>query len=188
MNISGDSSGTAAEEGGVKDNNNHPTTQAACAACKFQRRKCSADCPLAPYFPAHRVQDFQNVRKLFGVKKVLKTLADLEPDNRFKAVECIIFEANCRASDLAGGCYKIICELQSEITLLEAQHRIVLRQLRYCRQTAAISQSGATSSEFDFNWKPGLISEDWIRKENCNLNDRLTMMENEVSFFKALTH
>ncbi|XP_038886742.1 LOB domain-containing protein 22-like [Benincasa hispida] len=186
MNIcGGDCSGTAAEEGEVKDNGNLPST--ACAACKFQRRKCSADCPLAPYFPAHRLQDFQNVRKLFGVKNVLKTLADLEPDNRFKAVECMIFEANCRASDLAGGCYKIIAKLQSEITLLEAQHRAVLRQLRFFRQTtaAAISQRGSILSELDFDCKPGLTS---LLLDCDYLSDRLNMMENEVSFPKALTN
>ncbi|KAL0558142.1 hypothetical protein IC582_006707 [Cucumis melo] len=193
MNIRQDCTETSADGGEVKDIN-FPTkiqaaAAAACAACKFHRRKCSVECPLAPYFPANRLRDFENVRKLFGVKNVLKILAGLEPDNRFKAVECMIFEANCRAIDLAGGCYKIISKLQSEIALLEAQHRLILHQLQISRQTAAaISQRGAIRSEFDSDCKHGLTSllldcdcsEDWIRKEYFNLN--------EASFSKALTN
>ncbi|XP_022132086.1 LOB domain-containing protein 25-like [Momordica charantia] len=168
----------------------------ACAACKFQRRKCSPDCPLAPYFPADRPKNFQNVRRLFGVKNVLKTLRDVEPSNRAAAAECMIFEANCRADDLAGGCYKIIAELQSEITFLEAQQNLVLRQLCIFRETAAVAMDPMSSSYggavhpqlihgFNFDSKPCFSSllldcggtttidlgncEDRFRKEFCNL-------------------
>ncbi|XP_011650178.1 LOB domain-containing protein 22 [Cucumis sativus] len=191
MNILQDCTETVADGAEVMDINFPTTTQApACAACKFHRRKCSVECPLAPYFPANRLQDFENVRKLFGVKNVLKTLAGLDSYNRFKAAECMIFEANCRALDLVGGCCQIIPRLQNEIALLEAQHRHILRQLQISRQTAAaISQLGAIPSEFDSDCKHGLTpllldcdySEDWIRKEHCDMN-------NEASFSKALTN
>ncbi|CAN8243626.1 unnamed protein product [Cochlearia groenlandica] len=52
----------------------------ACAACKWQRRRCVRDCPLRPYFPADKPEQFMRVRDLFGVNKVTKTLQELSLD------------------------------------------------------------------------------------------------------------
>ncbi|KAE9467926.1 hypothetical protein C3L33_00163, partial [Rhododendron williamsianum] len=48
------------------------TTTHACAACKYQRRKCAPDCVLAPYFPHHRQRQFLNAHKLFGDEAISK--------------------------------------------------------------------------------------------------------------------
>nr|CAD1818355.1 unnamed protein product [Ananas comosus var. bracteatus] len=55
------------------------TSRPACAACKHQRRKCTADCPLALYFPADQPKQFQNAHRLFGVSNILRILKDLDP-------------------------------------------------------------------------------------------------------------
>ena len=44
----------------------------ACAACKYQRKKCNPDCVLAPYFPADNPQRFVNFHNLFGVSSILQ--------------------------------------------------------------------------------------------------------------------
>ncbi|CAL1406364.1 unnamed protein product [Linum trigynum] len=41
-------------------------TSHACAACKYQRRKCTSECQLAPYFPSNKSEMFRNAHKLFG--------------------------------------------------------------------------------------------------------------------------
>ncbi|KAK1311840.1 LOB domain-containing protein 27 [Acorus calamus] len=61
-----------------KNTNNNQS----CAACKFQRRKCTADCPLAPYFPAENQRDFNHAHRLFGVANVLKITKNLDPIQR----------------------------------------------------------------------------------------------------------
>ncbi|KAJ9701997.1 hypothetical protein PVL29_003973 [Vitis rotundifolia] len=64
----------------------------ACAACKYQRRKCKPDCPLAPFFPSHDKERFRNVHRLFGVANVTKTLQEIPPAGGggfgFGAVDC----------------------------------------------------------------------------------------------------
>ncbi|RVW52389.1 hypothetical protein CK203_072095 [Vitis vinifera] len=48
----------------MKVSENEPSAAAgrhgsqACAACKYQRRKCKPECPLAPFFPSHDKERF----------------------------------------------------------------------------------------------------------------------------------
>ncbi|XP_020693551.1 LOB domain-containing protein 7-like [Dendrobium catenatum] len=108
-----------------------PTASActACAACKFQRRKCTSDCTLAPFFPADKQSQFLNVHRLFGVSNILKILKSIEPDRRQEAMNSIIFQSNVRAQDPAGGCYRIIVDLQRRINAAQAELQFVLRQI-----------------------------------------------------------
>lgn len=45
-----------------------------CAACKNQRRKCSQDCILAPYFPATDPQRYACVQRIFGASNIARVL------------------------------------------------------------------------------------------------------------------
>ncbi|KAL0330702.1 UNVERIFIED_CONTAM: LOB domain-containing protein 22 [Sesamum angustifolium] len=74
----------------------------ACAACKYQRRRCAPDCPLAPFFPADRVKEFLNAHKLFGVGNIIKILKKVPQHERQNAMRSVIFEANVRARDPVG--------------------------------------------------------------------------------------
>ncbi|BFI15987.1 hypothetical protein MPTK1_5g17835 [Marchantia polymorpha subsp. ruderalis] len=53
-----------------------------CAACKFLRRKCTAECVFALYFPADQPLKFYYVHRIFGVSNVSKILHDL-PESSF---------------------------------------------------------------------------------------------------------
>ncbi|TQD78292.1 hypothetical protein C1H46_036147 [Malus baccata] len=66
----------------------------ACAACKYQRRKCTQTCELATYFPASRFVEFVNAQHMFGMSNIEKILATVEPDQRPAAAETILFEGN----------------------------------------------------------------------------------------------
>ncbi|OVA12028.1 hypothetical protein BVC80_1483g17 [Macleaya cordata] len=109
-------------------------TSHACAACKYQRRKCSADCPLAPYFPPDQPKMFQNAHRLFGVRNILNILKPLDPSQKMEAMRSIVYESNIRARSPVGGCHGIIWQLQYQLqqTLLELQ--LVNTQLAIYRQ------------------------------------------------------
>ncbi|KAD7480101.1 hypothetical protein R6Q59_008921 [Mikania micrantha] len=88
----------------------------ACAACRFQRRRCSSDCPLAPYFPANEPQVFQNVHSLYGVGHVMKILNQLKDDEqKEEAMTSIKYESNIRQIYKAHGCYGVLSQLQQKL-------------------------------------------------------------------------
>ncbi|RVW35523.1 LOB domain-containing protein 27 [Vitis vinifera] len=54
-------------------------TSQACAACKYQRRKCSSECPLAPYFPPDQPKMFANAHRLLVSATSLKFSSNWTP-------------------------------------------------------------------------------------------------------------
>lgn len=121
------------------------TASQACAACKYQRRKCASDCVLAPYFPHDRHRQFLNAHRLFGLSNIVKITRRLDPPAKDAAMRTIIFQSEARAADPIGGCYKIIRDLEQQIDLATAELEIVLHHLALCRaaagrQTEAVPQ------------------------------------------------
>ncbi|XVE51935.1 hypothetical protein DITRI_Ditri02bG0080200 [Diplodiscus trichospermus] len=115
------------------------TTQA-CAACKYQRKKCAPDCILAPYFPPDRQRQFQNAHKLFGVSNIIKIIKNLSPPQKEIAMRTIVYQSDARASDPVWGCCRIIQELQRQIEYSQAELDLVFHQLAICRAQAAQQQ------------------------------------------------
>ena len=116
----------------MNNKNNNNTTQA-CAACKYQRRKCAPDCILAPYFPHDRQRQFLNAHKLFGVSNINKIIKHLDPIHKDQAMRSIIIQSDMRANDPVGGCYKYIQDLQAQIEYCKIELDIVLQQLAIFR-------------------------------------------------------
>ncbi|KAL4581697.1 hypothetical protein LXL04_006224 [Taraxacum kok-saghyz] len=99
----------------------------ACAACRFQRRRCSSDCPLAPFFPANQPKMFQNVHRLYGVGNVMKILTSIKNDEqKEEAMKSIKYEAYIRELYPVDGCYGRITSLKQD--LVES-----MRELQYVR-------------------------------------------------------
>ncbi|XP_073137148.1 uncharacterized protein [Henckelia pumila] len=117
----------------VHHSRSHGSTTQACAACKYQRRKCAADCILAPYFPHDRQRQFLNAHRLFGVSNIVKIVRHLEAPAKDQAMRTIIFQSDARAADPVGGCYRIIRDLQQRINMANAELEIVLQHLALCR-------------------------------------------------------
>ncbi|CAO2163466.1 unnamed protein product [Urochloa humidicola] len=113
------------------------STNQACAACKYQRRKCNPDCPLAPYFPADQQRRFLNAHRLFGVSNILKTLKRLRPELCADAMSTLIYQSDMRATDPVGGCYRLILNLERQLEIETAELSAVLHHLALCRQAAA---------------------------------------------------
>ncbi|XP_058075570.1 LOB domain-containing protein 13-like [Magnolia sinica] len=111
------------------NNNNH-----ACAVCRHQRRKCNANCPLAPYFPPNKTEQFQNVHRLFGVSNVMKILNSIEPHLWPQAIETIQFEADMRKKKPVEGCLGMIRNLMKQVDASTKELAMVNDQLYYSRQ------------------------------------------------------
>ncbi|TXG50403.1 hypothetical protein EZV62_022927 [Acer yangbiense] len=109
-------------------------TSQACAACKYQRRRCSSECPLKPYFPPDQPKMFQNAHKLFGVCNILKILKNLDADQKTEAMRSIIHQANIRDQYPVHGCMGVIKKLRDQIWFAEEELHAVLLQLDMYRQ------------------------------------------------------
>ncbi|KAL1554810.1 LOB domain-containing protein 27-like isoform X2 [Salvia divinorum] len=110
-------------------------TTPACAACKYQRRKCSPACPLAPYFPANQPKMFQNVHRLFGVSYVTKILERLtikaEKDD---AMRSIIYESDMRERFPVDGCCGVLVHLQQQLIAANQELDYINANLQACRE------------------------------------------------------
>uniref|UniRef100_A0ACD5Y302 Uncharacterized protein n=1 Tax=Avena sativa TaxID=4498 RepID=A0ACD5Y302_AVESA len=105
----------------------------ACAACKYQRRKCNPDCPLARYFPADQQRRFLNAHRLFGVGNIQRTLRETPPELRNDAMRALIYQAEVRAYDPVGGCYRVVQIHSRELYLLRAERDALKHHLKACR-------------------------------------------------------
>ncbi|PUZ38993.1 hypothetical protein GQ55_9G242100 [Panicum hallii var. hallii] len=92
-----------------------------CAACKNQRRRCSQDCILAPYFPASDPQRYASVQRVFGASNVARMLQDLPIHERGKAADIMAVEAHRRVQDPVYGCAGIVSRLQGEIRAVQCE-------------------------------------------------------------------
>ncbi|XP_047974416.1 LOB domain-containing protein 27-like [Salvia hispanica] len=108
----------------------------ACAACKYQRRRCTPECLLAPFFPADEPKMFQNVHRLFGVKNIQNLLKELGPDHTQKAIamKSIKYHAAMRDKYPVWGCMFEIHQLTYQIQNAEEELQAVLHQLAFYRQ------------------------------------------------------
>ncbi|OIT30354.1 PREDICTED: LOB domain-containing protein 27-like [Nicotiana attenuata] len=111
------------------------TGRPACAACKYQRRKCSQQCVLASYFPADQPKKFQNAHRLFGVRNIVKTLEQLDGDDqKADAMKSIIFESDMREKFPIYGCVECILYLRQQLQLALQEREYVYTQLAIYRQ------------------------------------------------------
>ncbi|KAK3413338.1 LOB domain-containing protein 27 [Eucalyptus grandis] len=116
-------------------------TSQACAVCKFQRRKCHKECPLAPYFPADQPKMFQNAHRLFGVSNITKILKQAPPDLKQEAMQSVIFESNMRAQYPVHGCCWYIRRLLCQLHQVTEELQHVNTQIAMCRDQVSASAS-----------------------------------------------
>lgn len=88
--------------------------RSACAACKHNKKKCSCDCPFAPYFPASKNREFKAVHEVYGTSKVEERLCNVTKEQRKEVVESLIWEAQCRESDPVQGSFGVCKRLKQE--------------------------------------------------------------------------
>lgn len=92
-----------------------------CAACKFLRRKCTAECIFAPYFPPEQPHKFASVHKIFGASNISKLLNELPSQQREDAVSSLAYEAEARVKDPVYGCVGAISVLQGQVQQLQRE-------------------------------------------------------------------
>ncbi|KAK9063005.1 hypothetical protein SSX86_016875 [Deinandra increscens subsp. villosa] len=92
-----------------------------CAACKILRRRCVQKCVLAPYFPPTEPLKFTIAHRVFGASNIIKLLQELPESQRADAVSSMVYEANARLRDPVYGCAGAICQLQKQVSELQAE-------------------------------------------------------------------
>ncbi|KAF7819666.1 LOB domain-containing protein 27-like [Senna tora] len=102
-------------------------TNKACAACKFQRRRCSKGCILSPYFPAEEADKFNNVHRLFGVRNIKTILNQASPEQRDEAMKSIIYESDIQAKYPIEGCLGVM--RRYDILLRDATEELYLLRM-----------------------------------------------------------
>ncbi|KAL1531778.1 LOB domain-containing protein 27-like [Salvia divinorum] len=122
----------------------------ACAACKYQRRRCTPECLLAPFFPADEPKMFQNVHRLFGVKNIQNLLKELGHDLNQKAtaMKSIKYHAAMRNKHPVWGCMVEIHQLNCQIQLAEEELQAVLHQLAFYKQQHENQLSSRTADDY----------------------------------------
>ncbi|XP_062203612.1 LOB domain-containing protein 27-like isoform X2 [Phragmites australis] len=119
----------------------------ACAACKYQRRRCTPECPLAQYFPHDRPRAFRNAHRLFGVSNILKTLARAGPERHREAMHCIIFESQAWDVYPAQGCVPIILQLRHQVRQAQLRlHHLSARVQAYRAALGPLADDGDLSA------------------------------------------
>ncbi|KAM7276359.1 hypothetical protein ACFE04_018225 [Oxalis oulophora] len=129
-------------------------TSQACASCKYQRRKCTPECPLAPYFPPDQPKMFQNAHKLFGVSNILKILKDLDVSLHGEAMKSIILQANIRDRYPVHGCWGLYQELLYQLWMVEEELNLVLAHLDRLRNQQLQISSTCPNSQLDLGMAP----------------------------------
>ncbi|KAL0311873.1 UNVERIFIED_CONTAM: LOB domain-containing protein 22 [Sesamum radiatum] len=168
----------------------------ACAACKYQRRRCAPDCPLAPFFPADRVKEFLNAHKLFGVGNIVKILKKVPQHERQNAMRSVIFEANVRARDPVGGCHRLIRDMEERLRLCNSELDFVRKRLAFYKYNLLLNDETPNSNIYDFVQNTmckravgvgsvrfaGCSDEELIKVEMVEqfLNDKPTRLSNET--------
>ncbi|XP_054791687.1 LOB domain-containing protein 27-like [Prosopis cineraria] len=147
----------------------------ACAACKYQRRRCTKECPLAPYFPADQPKKFSNAHRLFGVANIKKILDQVEPRKRDEAMTSIIFESDMREKFPVLGCLGLtwnynnqILAAMEELRYLKLRLAIHKQQL-HCHVSHQISPSHPVTESMPFSTDTLSVSN--YLQYNINLNN-----------------
>eukprot|EP00253_Pinus_taeda_P001185 PITA_01185 len=130
--------------------------ESACAACRFQKKKCSDKCVLAPYFPQNDPYKFLLVHRLFGYGHVVKLIQDLPPEQRGDAVSSLVYEARARDRDPVYGCIGEIDDLKKK--LQEVQSRLVSTQAELANITLQHANLLSVITGYDQGWDPSFHS------------------------------
>ncbi|KAL3829992.1 hypothetical protein ACJIZ3_018794 [Penstemon smallii] len=121
-----------------------------CAACKHQKRKCDESCLLAKYFPVERIEDFENVQRLFGVNNVRNMLKSVEEHERDKTAESMISEARIRRENPVHGSIEVMNNLNAVTIQKENELEDFKKQLEEVKKIEHANQVGTSSTkQFD---------------------------------------
>lgn len=101
----------------------------ACASCRHQRRRCEPTCPLAPYFPATMAPEFEEVRRLHGVRKLVRFVRSVPESDRRVLVTNLIHHALARRADPVMGLVGEVARLQAAILAAKHERDLLHRQL-----------------------------------------------------------
>ncbi|PWA44390.1 LOB domain-containing protein [Artemisia annua] len=144
----------------------------ACAACRFQRRRCSSDCPLAPYFPANQPKVFQNVHRLYGVGNMMKILNQIKDDDqKEEAMKSIKYESHIRQMYPVHGCHGTIVQLHQNLVEATRELQSVNMMLDAYKKKSKLEREAGYINNVDGQVVGG--SSDWGTSSMMNVGNDL---------------
>ncbi|KAK4486780.1 hypothetical protein RD792_006641 [Penstemon davidsonii] len=94
--------------------------RSACAACKYQRKKCRPDCILRTHFPSTRSENFKAVQKIFGISNMTKMIKGVNSQEaQDEVTKSLNWEAEMWAQDPVHGPYGYFKRQQEELEALK---------------------------------------------------------------------
>ncbi|XP_015086874.1 LOB domain-containing protein 24-like [Solanum pennellii] len=106
-----------------------------CAACKYQRKRCQENCPLAPFFPSNKFEDFKNVNRLYKVSTIIEMLNSVaDNEKKAKMVETLILEAKIRSENPVYGSIAIQNKLKLQIEETMKEIDLVKKTTNYFKE------------------------------------------------------
>jgi hypothetical protein len=129
-----------------------------CAACKRQRRRCTAGRVLAPYFQASKPEKFRVALRLFNVENMLRILKAAGPARWDACILTILYEADVQRRDPARGCRDVLQDLELSDQFRHAY--VELSTGRELRQSASHARFGFTGKRRS-SWRR-LVSDDGL--------------------------
>ncbi|KAL5582397.1 hypothetical protein UlMin_014839 [Ulmus minor] len=170
-------------------------TSQACAACKYQRRRCSKECPLAPYFPADQPEKFQHAHRLFGVRNVLSILKQVEEGQKEDAMRSVIFESAIRAQFPVRGCKALVEIYSNQLQRALEELYSVKNEIEMCKfecQQRNIPIPGYTNQEYplqfvnDNNQEFVVPNNIYDQQPNLMINEYPLQQELDVSYYEDM--
>ena len=106
-----------------------------CATCKYQNKRCDENCPLAPFFPSNKVDEFDKVIRLFSID-FLKDMLNSVTTNEEKAkmVETLILEAKIRSENPVYGSIAVTEKLSLEIENTQKELDLIQKTIAFYKE------------------------------------------------------
>ncbi|XP_004246834.2 LOB domain-containing protein 24-like [Solanum lycopersicum] len=106
-----------------------------CAACKYQRKWCQENYPLAPFFPSNKFEDFKNINRLYKVRTIIEMLNSVaDNEKKAKTVETLILEAKNRSENPVYGSIAIQNKLRLQIEETMKEIDLVTKTTAYFKE------------------------------------------------------
>ncbi|MCL7034313.1 hypothetical protein MKW94_014685 [Papaver nudicaule] len=129
-----------------------------CAACAYQKKRCSPQCPLAPFFPPHRREDFEIVAQVFSVSNFKQLIGSVEPHQQVLAAESFITEAKARIADPVRGLTGTVHNLSRQLDNLRSELVSLQKQTELHSRVNSQHHKKLSSDPVDAHTLPAVLA------------------------------
>lgn len=116
-----------------------------CSLCRHEGNICHEECEYRQIFPGDRYQEFENAKRLFGVKNMVEIIQSVGAHERKAAADSMFLEANAWRNHPVHGPLGFASDLISQIQSLFNQLQAAKQQLEIFRHHQHLPLSPSSS-------------------------------------------